>query len=125
MKIRLLNHTEPAPARNQSASVLIIVLWVSFGLVALTLYFAHSMSLDMRAADNAVASLEAEKAIEGAARYASNVLATLQVPGVLPETNTYYNAALPIGDASDLANSTFMFLSSTRSCGRLGPASEG
>ncbi|MSU61293.1 MAG: hypothetical protein EXS31_02680 [Pedosphaera sp.] len=101
MKIRVIDQARAtASTRSESASVLIIVLWVSFGLVALTLYFAHSMSLDMRAADNAVASLEAEKAIEGAARYVSNVLATVQIQGVLPETNTYYNAALPVGDAT-------------------------
>src|SRR5438128_6708783 len=54
-----------------SGSVLIIVLWVAFGLVSLTLYFAHSMSLELRAADNRVAGAEAEQAIAGAARYVS------------------------------------------------------
>jgi hypothetical protein len=64
--------------------VLIIVLWVAFGLVSLALYFAHSMSFELRAADNRVASVEAEQAIAGAARYVSNVLANAQQPGLLP-----------------------------------------
>ncbi len=85
---------------GEHASVLIIVLWVSFGLVALALYFANSMSLELRAADNVVASLEAEKAIEGAARYVSNLLATAEQPGVLPATNRYQFAGLPVGDAT-------------------------
>src|SRR5687767_8800756 len=80
--------------RGEHASVLIIVLWVSFGLVALTLYFANSTSLQLRVADNMAASLEAEKAIEGAARYVSNILATAEQPGVLPATNRYLFAAL-------------------------------
>ena len=45
---------------SRRGSVLIIVLWVSFGLVALALYFAHSMSLEMRAADNRSAAMAAE-----------------------------------------------------------------
>jgi type II secretory pathway component PulK len=80
--------------------VLIIVLWVAFGLVALALYFADSMSLELRAADNAVATLAAEKAVEGAARYMSNILARAEIPGVLPNTNRFPFAALPIGDAT-------------------------
>ena len=65
--------------RSESASVLIIVLWVAFGLVALALYFANSMSMELRAADNRVAATEAEQAIMGAVRYVSNILAKLQV----------------------------------------------
>ena len=60
---------------NNAGSLLIIVLWVAFGLVAMTLYFAHSMALEMRAADNRVAALQAEQAIEGAARYVAYLLA--------------------------------------------------
>ena len=87
------------PAR-QDGSVLIIVLWIAFGLVSLALYFAHSMSFELRAADNRVAGVEAEEAIAGAARYVSNVLAYAQSPGTLPDTNTYRFAAVPVGDAT-------------------------
>jgi type II secretory pathway component PulK len=51
-------------------------------------------------ADNVAAGLEAEKAIEGAARYISNVLAQAEQPGALPATNRYLFAALPIGQAT-------------------------
>jgi type II secretory pathway component PulK len=76
------------------------VLWVSIGLVSLALYFAHSMSLELRAADNAVAALEAEQAIDGAARYVSNILANVEYPGVLPDTNRYLYAGVQVGSAT-------------------------
>ena len=60
---------------GRRGSVLIVVLWVSFGLVSLALYFAHSMSFELRASDNRVAGVESEQAIAGAARYVSNILA--------------------------------------------------
>jgi len=83
----------------ERASVLIIVLWVAFGLVSLALYFAHSMSFELRAADNRVAGVEAQQAIEGAARYVSNILATAETPGASPDTQVYEQEAVPVGDA--------------------------
>jgi DNA uptake protein ComE-like DNA-binding protein len=80
--------------------VLIIVLWVAFALVSLTLYFAHSMTFELRAADNRAAGIEAEQAIAGAARYVSNLLATAQDPGSLPDPLTYRNEAVPVGEAT-------------------------
>jgi type II secretory pathway component PulK len=85
---------------HRAGSVLIIVLWVSFGLVSLALYFAHSMSFELRAADNRSASLEAEQAIAGAARYVSNILANVQEPGLLPDAATYRCEAVPVGSAA-------------------------
>ena len=35
-------------------STLVIVLWIAFGLVSITLYFAHSMIFELRASDNRV-----------------------------------------------------------------------
>ena len=101
MKIRIAHGWQRTiSSAQQRASVLIIVLWVAFGLVTLALYFANSMSLELRAADNTVASLEAEKAIEGAMRYVSNILVNAEMPGVLPSTNRYAFAGLPIGEAT-------------------------
>src|SRR5262249_53367027 len=88
------------PRRGERASVLIIVLWVAFGLVALALYFAHSMSFEMRAADNRVAALEAEQAIAGATRYVTNILTRLQEPGLIPDVATYRAEAVPVGNAT-------------------------
>jgi type II secretory pathway component PulK len=83
----------------EEGSALIIVLWVAFGLVALTLYFGQSMTFELRAAENRVAALNADQAILGAARYVTNVLSRVQTPGEIPLTNTYYQADLAIGDA--------------------------
>lgn len=85
--------------RNNTASVLIVVLWVVFGLIAMTIYFAHSMSFELRASDNRVAAIEAEQAIEGARRYISCVLSNVNQTGVLPDGAGYLNAAVPVGNA--------------------------
>ncbi|MBE7502302.1 MAG: general secretion pathway protein GspK [Verrucomicrobiales bacterium] len=95
----------PAPAptgprRSERGSVLIIVLWISFGLVSLALYFAHTMNFELRAADNRVAATLARQAIEGAARYASNVLVNLEEPGAIPDILTHRTEAVPVGDAA-------------------------
>lgn len=96
MKLRHCQSGRPA----QRGSALIITLWVAFGLVALALYFGNSSSLDLRAADNRAASLEAEQAIEGAARYAAYLLGRLDQPGLLPDVKTYQCEAAAVGDAS-------------------------
>ena len=84
---------------QERGSVLIIVLWVAFGLVAITLYFANSMSLELRASDNRVCALAADQAIEGGVRYASYVLANYGTNGVVPDPTTYSRDAVPVGDA--------------------------
>ena len=84
---------------SKRASALIIVMWIAFGLVALSLYFGQSMNFELSAADNASAALEADQAIQGAARYVTNVLSRVLEPGLIPETNTYRCADMPIGDA--------------------------
>ena len=94
-----------SPARDcvrrlQHGSVLIIVLWVAFGLVSIALYFAHSMSLEMRAADNRVANLAAQQAIDGAARYISSLLTNVPTPGTLPDRLAYRYDSVPVGDAT-------------------------
>lgn len=83
------------------ASALIIVLWVSFGLVAVTLYFADSMTHEFRASDNRAATIAADQAIAGTVRYVTNVLYLAQQnnPGAIPGTNVYRFADMPIGDA--------------------------
>src|SRR5438552_14527897 len=70
MKLRVAqNWISEQRTAPEGGSVLIIVLWVSLGLVTLALYFANSMSFEIRAAENRVASMQAEEAIAGAARY--------------------------------------------------------
>jgi type II secretory pathway component PulK len=95
----------PVPLSNEkrkAGSVLIIVLWVSFGLVTLALYFANSMSFEFRAADNRAATIQAEQGIAGAARYMSNIIVATQTQqrGTLPDATLYDFEAVPIGDAT-------------------------
>src|SRR5439155_6466070 len=85
---------------RESGSVLIIVMWVAFGLVSVALYFAQSMIFELRASDNRVAERESEQAIEGAARYVTYLLGNSQQPGTLPELQTYQHDAVPLGDAT-------------------------
>src|SRR5262245_3374340 len=93
-------HQSSRTSGGSRGSVLVIVLWVAFGLVTLALYFAHAMSLEMRSAENRVAAIEADQAIAGAARYVTNILARLQEPGTMPELNTYRSEAVPLGEAT-------------------------
>ncbi len=88
---------QPAPCRG---SVLIIVLWIAFGLVALALYFAQSMLFELRAVDQRVAGAQAEQAIAGATYYVSNVLAEVETPGTWPEVDLRTWEAVPIGEAT-------------------------
>jgi type II secretory pathway component PulK len=86
-------------AGTRQGSVLIIVMWVAFGLVALALYFAQSMTYELRASDNRAASLEAEQAIEGAARYVAYTLKTLGTNGAVPDLLSYQREGIVVGNA--------------------------
>ncbi|MHB9007810.1 MAG: hypothetical protein ACYDC1_12845 [Limisphaerales bacterium] len=88
------------PRRGERGTVLVIVLWVAFGLVSLALYFAQTTNFELRAADHRLAALEAGQAIAGAARYVSNILASVEEPGMLPDPLTYEAEAVPVGDAT-------------------------
>lgn len=97
----------PLPFRlRRRGAILVIVLWICLGIVALTLYFANSMSAELRAADNRATEIEARLAVAGGARYAAQVLATYAVDGAVPELNSanpdcpYEAENLRIGDAA-------------------------
>jgi DNA uptake protein ComE-like DNA-binding protein len=85
--------------RSQAASVLILVLWISIGLVSIALYFAHSMTFELRASDNRATGFAAEQAIEGAARYVGYVLSNLATNGAVPNPAQFACEAVPVGDA--------------------------
>jgi DNA uptake protein ComE-like DNA-binding protein len=93
MKLRRAN------PQSESGSLLIIVLWIAFGLVAVTLYFAHAMNQELRAADQRAAAIASGQAIDGAARYLSNYLATVAYPGEMPTPMDLPSEAVPIGEA--------------------------
>ena len=85
--------------RSQSGSVLIIVLWVCIGLVSIALYFANTMTYELRASDNRVSGVVADQAIEGAARYVSLVLLNFATNGAVPDRSQFKCEAVPVGDA--------------------------
>ena len=83
---------------GRRGSVLIVVLWLVFGLVSIALYFAHSMALELRASDNRASGVAADQAIEGASRYIAAVLAAYATNGVVPDLSLYKAEAVPVGD---------------------------
>ncbi len=87
-------------AGTRRGSILIIVLWVAFGLCSIALYFAHAMSMDLKAADNHVAGMEADQAIEGAALYVSNVIATLGLTNNMPPPTSFRADNVKVGNAT-------------------------
>jgi DNA uptake protein ComE-like DNA-binding protein len=97
MKLRNPNLT--FDERHERGSVLIIVLWVAIGLVSIALYFANTMTYELRASDNRVSGLAADQAIEGAARYVGYVLENYATNGAVPMANEFSYEAVPIGDA--------------------------
>ncbi len=110
----LFTHHAPRATKNQSlltsaatkrdrvrerGSVFIIVLWICLGLVSITLYFANSMALELRASDNRTSGAAADEAIEGAARYVSQVLRTYATNGAVPDPSVYQCQGVPVGNA--------------------------
>ena len=93
--------TKMSFAGGESASVLIIVLWICIGLVSIALYFADSMNYELQAADNRVSGLSAEQAIEGAARYVGSELQNYATNGmsIRPDSGQFACENVPIGDA--------------------------
>jgi DNA uptake protein ComE-like DNA-binding protein len=83
----------------ERGSTLVIVMWIAFGLVSLTLYFGHTMSFELRASDNRVCGLAAEQAIDGAARYVSSMLADQLTNGLMPDPSSYACEAVPVGES--------------------------
>jgi type II secretory pathway component PulK len=93
---------QPAGNAASRGSVLIIVLWIAFGLVSLALYFAQSMNFELRASDNRVSAQAADQAIDGAARYVNYLLST-QIAngsnGCLIPPSGFACQAVPLGEA--------------------------
>lgn len=98
-----LSHTTDFPRPGCAAergSVLVIVLLITFGLISLALYFANSMTMELRAADNRTSGLSADQAIEGAARYVSYILTLYATNGAVPDPSLYQAEAVPAGNAT-------------------------
>ena len=98
MKLRNINSRNDF-RRAERGSVLIIVLWIAIGLIGITLYFANSMTLELRASDNRVTGLAADQAIEGAARYVSYALENYATNGSMPTNAQFTCENVPVGDS--------------------------
>jgi DNA uptake protein ComE-like DNA-binding protein len=85
---------------EERGSIMVLVLWISVGLLTLAIYFADSMRFEMRAADNRVATVAADHAIDGAARYLTYILSNLETNGALPDLTLYLNQQVPVGEAT-------------------------
>lgn len=85
--------------QRESAAVLIIVLWIAIGLISIALYFANSMTYELRASDNRVSGITTQQAIEGAARYVSYALSAYSTNGAVPDNTQFSCEAVPIGDS--------------------------
>ena len=85
--------------RGQDATVLVIVLWVTIGLISIAIYFANSMTYELRASDNRVSGLATQQAIEGAARYVSYALYSYSTNGSVPDKSQLSCEAVPVGDS--------------------------
>lgn len=70
--------------QDRQGTVLVMVLWITFGLVLLAIYFAHSMSLALRGAQNRYSTLQAEHTTGAAATYVSWILTNYGTNGILP-----------------------------------------
>ena len=73
---------------------------ISFGLISIALYFANSMSLELRASDNRMSGLSADQTIEGASRYISYILTLYATNGAVPDLTEYQAEAVPVGNAA-------------------------
>ncbi|MBG88543.1 MAG: hypothetical protein CMO80_16810 [Verrucomicrobiales bacterium] len=82
---------------TRSGAALVIVLWISFGLVSLTLYFGNSMSLELKASTHSEAGVQAELAVEGAVNYSRYLLDNLEEDGRLPLAEDYITEEVPVG----------------------------
>lgn len=89
--------------RTKTGSVLVIVLWVTLGLVTLAIYFAHSMSLELKGAQNRVSAVAAEHAAHGARRYVTYMLTTYGTNGIIPNLTgnltEFRVEGVPVGDS--------------------------
>ncbi len=84
-------------SNSQRAGVIIIVMWITFGLVSVAIYFSHSMVMEIKAATNSEAGVQAGFAVEGTQRYLKEMLANLEDEGQIPDYTEYPREALEIG----------------------------
>ena len=78
-------------SNSQRAGVIIIVMWITFGLVSVAIYFSHSMVMEIKAATNSEAGVQAGFAVEGTQRYLKEMLANLEDEGPISSASRGYS----------------------------------
>jgi len=82
-------------------AVLIIVLWIAFGLVGVTLYFGESMFFEYKGANQSIAGAQAEQANNGALRYFFYTLKNaLEEEGDFPNESIMQTEQIQIGQGT-------------------------
>ena len=88
-------------SRSRVGAVLIIVLWIAFGLVGITLYFGQSMFFEYKGANQSIAGAQAEQANNGALRYFFYTLNNaLEEEGDFPSELIMQTEQIQIGQAT-------------------------
>lgn len=94
------NDVSSLKREGNGGAVLIIVMWIAFGLVTVTLYFGHSMNFEYRGARQTSAGYQSEQAISGALRYFQFILSEMEESGMHPDPNEYNSQYFNIGDST-------------------------
>ena len=101
MKLPNRKHRNYGSSQSRAGAVLIIVLWIAFGLVSITLYFGQSMFFEYKGANQATAGAQAEQANNGALRYFFYTLNNaLEEEGDFPSELIMQTEQIQIGQAT-------------------------
>ena len=88
-------------SQSRMGAVLIIVLWIAFGLVGVTLYFGESMFFEYKGANQSIAGAQAEQANNGALRYFFYTLKNaLEEEGDFPNESIMQTEQIQIGQGT-------------------------
>ncbi len=101
MRTRFERATSLRASRTNRGTILIIALWVAFGLVSLALYFGQTVRWNYQAGQNSLADRQARQAVDGARRYIAFVLDNLVEAGEMPDLDAgdYVAEDASVGDS--------------------------
>ena len=101
MRLPKRKHRNYVSSQSRVGAVLIIVLWIAFGLVSVTLYFGQSMFFEYKGANQSIAGAQAEQANNGALRYFFHTLNNaLEEEGDFPSELIMQTEQIQIGKAT-------------------------
>ncbi len=101
MKLSNKKSMNNVSSQSRMGAVLIIVLWIAFGLVSITLYFGQSMFFEYKGASQSIAGAQAEQASSGVLRYFFYTLNNvLEEDGDFPSELIMQTEQIQIGQAT-------------------------